>query len=84
MLNFIPSSNREKAPVWPTDDSATRSEPSLDSLVPDDAAKPYDIKELIVKIADEYDFFEIQPDYAQNIVVGFIRIEGQSVGVIAN
>ncbi|MEE4185603.1 MAG: acyl-CoA carboxylase subunit beta [Gammaproteobacteria bacterium] len=83
-VNFIPSSNRERSPVWPTDDEPTRVEPSLDSLVPDDPAKPYDIKELIIKIADEYDFFEIQPDYAKNIVVGFIRIQGQSVGVIAN
>jgi propionyl-CoA carboxylase beta chain len=83
-INFLPSSNREKSPIWPSEDPATRAEASLDSLIPDDAAKPYDIKELIVKIADEYDFFEIQPDYAQNMVVGFIRIEGQSVGVIAN
>jgi len=83
-VNFIPSSNRERSPVWPTHDEPTRAEPSLDSLVPDDPAKPYDIKELIIKIADEYDFFEIQPDYAKNIVVGFIRIQGQSVGVIAN
>jgi propionyl-CoA carboxylase beta chain len=83
-VNFIPSNNQEKAPVWPTEDLATRSETSLDSLIPDDPAKPYDIKELVVKIADEGDFFEIQPDYAKNIVVGFVRIEGQSVGVIAN
>ncbi|MBT8422456.1 MAG: acyl-CoA carboxylase subunit beta, partial [Gammaproteobacteria bacterium] len=83
-MNFLPSSNREKAPVWPTEDEAARQELSLDSLVPDDPAKPYDIKELIVKIADEYDFFEIQPDYAPNIVIGFIRVEGQTVAVIAN
>ncbi len=83
-INFLPASNREPAPVWDTSDPVTRMEPSLDSLIPDDPAKPYNIKELIVKIADEGDFFEIQPDYAQNIVVGFIRIEGQSVGVIAN
>jgi len=83
-VNFIPSNNQEKSPVWPTEDPATRSEKSLDSLIPDDPAKPYDIKELVTKIADEGDFFEIQPDYAKNLVVGFIRIEGQSVGVIAN
>jgi propionyl-CoA carboxylase beta chain len=83
-INFIPSNNQEKSPVWPTEDPATRSEKSLDSLIPDDPAKPYDIKELVIKIADEGDFFEIQPDYAKNLVVGFIRIEGQSVGVIAN
>ncbi len=83
-MNFIPANNTEKAPHWPTDDPPSRMEPSLDTLVPDDALKPYDIKELIVKVADEGDFFEIQPDYAKNIVVGFVRIEGNSVGVIAN
>jgi propionyl-CoA carboxylase beta chain len=83
-VNFIPSNNKEKAPHWPTEDPATRVEPSLDTLIPNDPAKPYDIKELIEKLADESDFFEIQPDYAKNIVVGFIRIEGNSVGVIAN
>jgi len=83
-MNFIPSNNREKAPVWPSVDPSTRMEPSLDSLIPDDPAKPYDIKELIIKIADEGDFFEIQPDYAKNMVIGFIRIEGQSIGVVAN
>ena len=83
-FNFIPSNNRQKAPEWPTEDPAARMEPSLDSLIPADPAKPYDIKELILKLGDEYDFFEIQPDYAKNIVVGFIRIEGQTVGVVAN
>jgi propionyl-CoA carboxylase beta chain len=84
LMNFIPANNREKPPTWPTDDPSNREEISLDSLVPDDANKPYDIKELIVKIADEGDFFEIQPLYAQNIVVGFIRLEGSTVGVVAN
>jgi len=84
MMNFIPANNREKAPIWPTDDPADRREVSLDTLVPSDPLKPYDIKELIYKIADDGDFFEIQPAFAQNIVVGFIRLEGASVGVIAN
>ncbi len=83
-FNFLPANNREKPPVWPTEDSPLRVEPSLDSLVPDDPSKPYDIKELIVKIADEGDFFELQPGYAQNIVIGFIRMEGHVVGVVAN
>jgi propionyl-CoA carboxylase beta chain len=82
--NFLPANNRGKAPEWPTTDVPTRVEPSLDTLVPDDPAKPYDIKELIVKIADEGDFFELQPDYARNIVIGFIRLEGSTVGVVAN
>jgi len=83
-FNFLPASNREKPPVWPTEDPASRMEPSLDTLVPADPSRPYDIKELITKIADEGDFFETQPDYARNIVVGFIRLEGSTVGVIAN
>ncbi len=83
-FNFLPANNREKPPVWPTQDSPLRVEPSLDSLVPDDPSKPYDIKELVLKIADEGDFFELQPSYAQNIVIGFIRMEGHVVGVVAN
>jgi len=84
LMNFIPANNREKPPVWPTEDPADRREMSLDTLVPDDPLKPYDIKELIHKVADEGDFFEIQPGYAQNIVIGFIRLEGSPVGVVAN
>ncbi len=83
-FNFLPANNKQKPPVWPSDDPAGRVEPSLDTLVPADPLKPYDIKELITKVADEGDFFEIQPLYAQNIVVGFIRLEGSTVGVIAN
>ena len=65
-------------------DSPIRVEPSLDTLVPPNPNKPYDIRELIVKTADEGDFFEIAPDYAKNIVVGFGRLEGQTVGFVAN
>jgi hypothetical protein len=83
-FNFLPANNREKPPVWPCEDPPTREEISLDSLVPEDPAKPYDIKELIVKLADEGDFFELQPDYAKNIVIGFIRMDGSTVGVVAN
>ena len=81
LINFIPSNNRQKAPTWPTEDPADRLEQSLDSLIPTDANQPYDIKELIIKVADEGDFMEIQPLYAQNIVVGFIRLEGATIGV---
>ncbi len=84
LVNFLPANNREKPPTWPTEDPADRPEPSLTTLVPADPAMPYDIKELIVKLADEGDFFEIQPDYARNIVIGFIRLEGSTVGVVAN
>ena len=84
LVNFLPANNNSKPPVWPCEDPATREEASLDTLVPEDPAKPYDIKELILKLADEGDFFEIQPSYAQNMVVGFIRMEGSTVGVVAN
>ncbi|MGV6806763.1 MAG: acyl-CoA carboxylase subunit beta, partial [bacterium] len=69
-INYLPSNNKEKPPVWPTDDPADRMDYSLDTLVPDDPNKPYDMKELIVKLGDEGEFFEIQPDYAANIVIG--------------
>ena len=82
--DFLPMNNREKPPVWPTCDPFDRAEPSLDTLVPPDSTKPYDIKELIEKVADEGDFFELQPDYAGNIVIGFGRMEGRTVGFVAN
>ncbi len=83
-IDFLPANNKEKPPRWPTEDPATREEVSLDSLVPADPSKPYDIKEVIVKVADEGDFFELQPDYAANIVIGFIRLQGSTIGVVAN
>ncbi len=83
-VDFMPASNREAPPVRPTEDPWDRLEMSLDTLVPDNPNKPYDIKELIVKVADEGDFFEVQPDYAANIVIGFGRIEGHTVGFVAN
>ncbi|MCB1667610.1 MAG: acyl-CoA carboxylase subunit beta [Porticoccaceae bacterium] len=83
-MGFLPANNQESPPVWPTEDPANRTELSLDTLIPNDPNKPYDMKELIVKIADEGDFFEIQPDYAKNIVIGFVRMEGSTVGVVAN
>ena len=83
-IDFLPLNNREKPPVRPFYDDPNRQDPSLDSLIPDNPNKPYDIKELVHKIADEGDFFEIQQDYAKNIVTGFIRMEGSTVGVVAN
>jgi propionyl-CoA carboxylase beta chain len=83
-FDFLPPNNREKPPRWPTEDPAKRAEPSLDTIVPADASKPYDIKEVIFKVADEGDFFELQPTYAQNIVIGFVRLQGSTVGVVAN
>ena len=83
-MDFLPASNRESPPVRPTRDPSDRAEPSLDTLVPDSPNRPYDMKELILKVLDEGDFFELQPDYAGNIVVGFGRIQGSTVGVVAN
>jgi propionyl-CoA carboxylase beta chain len=84
LIGFLPLSNREKPPLREPFDEPGRDEPSLDSLVPANPNKPYDIKELILKVADEADFFEIAPDYAKNIVVGFGRLDGQPIGFVAN
>jgi propionyl-CoA carboxylase beta chain len=84
LIDFLPLNNRDRAPVRPFFDAPDRLEASLDTLIPDNPNQPYDMKELILKIADEGDFFEIQKDFAANIVTGFIRLEGQSVGVVAN
>lgn len=83
-INYLPTNNKTAPPHRPTPDRADRSEPSLDSLVPDLPTKPYDIKELILKTVDDTDFFEIQPEHAKNIVVGFARMEGYPVGIVAN
>jgi propionyl-CoA carboxylase beta chain len=83
-FDFLPLSNREKPPFRPTPDDGERLEMSLDTLIPDNPNKPYDIKELITKVVDEGDFFELQPGYAGNIIIGFARIEGQTVGIVAN
>ena len=84
LVDFLPLNNREKPPVRPFFDSPDRIEPSLDTLVPDNANTPYDMKELIVKLADEGDFYELQAEFAGNIITGFIRLEGRTVGVVAN
>ncbi|PCJ59929.1 MAG: methylmalonyl-CoA carboxyltransferase [Rhodospirillaceae bacterium] len=83
-MDFLPSSNRVASPVYPTSDVSDRIEESLDTLVPANPNKPYDMKELILKVADEGDFFEIQPEYAKNILIGFGRIDGETVGFVAN
>jgi propionyl-CoA carboxylase beta chain len=84
LVDFLPANNREKPPVRPTEDPALRDDPSLDTLIPDSPNKPYDMKELIAKVVDEGDFFEIAPDFARNMITGFARIEGSTVGVVAN
>jgi propionyl-CoA carboxylase beta chain len=84
LFDFLPLNNREKVPVRPFFDDPNRIEASLDTLIPDNPNQPYDMKELILKLADEGDFYEVQKDFAGNIITGFIRIEGRSVGVVAN
>jgi propionyl-CoA carboxylase beta chain len=84
LVDFLPLNNREKPPVRPFFDDPERIDESLDTLVPANPNQPYDMKELILKVADEGDFYEIQEDFARNIITGFIRIEGSTVGVVAN
>jgi len=84
LIDFLPLSNTSETPEWPSFDDPERCEASLDSLAPEDPAKPYDIEELISKTVDEGDFFEIQEAYARNIVTGFGRLEGRTVGLVAN
>jgi propionyl-CoA carboxylase beta subunit len=83
-FNYLPLSNREKPPLRPSTDPADRLDLSLDTLVPDNPNLPYDIKELIDKVVDDGEFFELQRDHARNIVIGFGRLDGESVGIVAN
>jgi propionyl-CoA carboxylase beta chain len=83
-FDFLPLSNRHDLPERPCEDPWDRLEASLDTLIPDSAATPYDMHELIRKTLDDGDFFELQPAHAANIITGFGRIEGRSVGVVAN
>jgi len=83
-IDFLPASNRAKPPLRPTADPRDRVEPSLDTLVPRNPNRPYDMKELIEKVVDDSDFFEIQPDFARNILIGFGRMEGSTIGIVAN
>ena len=83
-FDFLPLSNREEVPERPTADPWDREEPSLDTLIPDNANQPYDMHEVIAKVLDEGDFFEVQPAHGGNILTGFGRVEGRTVGVVAN
>ncbi|MEO8926334.1 MAG: acyl-CoA carboxylase subunit beta [Caulobacteraceae bacterium] len=84
LIDFLPLSNRDRPAPRESFDDPDRAEPSLDTLVPANPNQPYDMKELILKVADEADFFEIAPDYARNIVTGFARLDGETIGIVAN
>jgi propionyl-CoA carboxylase beta chain len=84
LIDFLPANNGAGVPQWPSYDDIEREEPSLDTLVPDNPNKPYDVKELILKVVDEADFFEVQEAFARNIVTGFARMAGRTVGFVAN
>jgi len=83
-FNYLPLSNREKPPVVRIPNRHEEPDYSLDTLVPSNPNQPYDIKELIHKMVDDSEFFELQPDFAKNIIIGFARIEGSTVGIVAN
>ena len=83
LFSFIPQNNMEDPPFVGTDDPSDRMDEALDTIVPDSPTKPYDMKEVIRKIVDNGDFFEVHEHWAQNIIVGFARLAGGSIGIIA-
>ncbi|MFH1039113.1 MAG: carboxyl transferase domain-containing protein [PVC group bacterium] len=84
LLGFLPSNNAESPPLSPSVDDPNRLIPELEGIIPENAARPYDIRDLIGRIVDQGDFFEYMPYYAMNMVTGFARMGGQPVGVVAN
>ncbi len=84
LMSFLPSNNLEDAPYVPPEDDPERADPELDSLVPEVSSKPYDMHEVISRIVDDGVFLEVQPDWARNILIGFSRLDGHVVGIVAN
>ena len=84
LLSYLPSNNKEKPPVIKTSDQMDRQEKSLDSIIPLNPSTPYDMRDILVKILDDNDFFEVQNGFAKNIIIGFGRISGKTVGIVAN
>ena len=84
LFSYLPQNNMEDPPFVQNGDDPLRMDESLDSLIPDDPSKPYDMKEVITKVVDDQQFFEIHEQYAQNMVVGFARLGGHSIGIVAN
>jgi propionyl-CoA carboxylase beta chain len=83
-VDFLPLSNREATPIRSTDDSLERQDDALNTIIPRENTKAYDMKDVITRLVDDGNFFEIQPDYAKNIIVGFSRVGGRTVGVVGN
>ncbi|HOI22161.1 Methylmalonyl-CoA carboxyltransferase 12S subunit [bioreactor metagenome] len=84
LLSYLPQNNIEDAPLFNTGDDPFRADQELAAIIPDSANKPYDVRRVIERVVDTGDFFEVQPDYAKNIVTGFARLAGRSIGIIAN
>jgi len=84
LLSYVPQNNLEDPPTVPCDDPLDREDPSLNRLIPENPNQPYDIKDVITRVVDRDSFFEVHEEYAQNIVVGFGRLAGRSIGIIAN
>src|ERR1022692_4109488 len=84
LLSYLPQNNRDDPPRRASSDPIDRMDPTLDSLVPAESNMPYDIKDIIHRVVDDGEFFEVHEHYARNIVVGFARMDGRSVGVVAN
>src|SRR5205807_1767645 len=84
LLSFIPSNNLDDPPRRPCTDPIDRADTALDTIVPSESNQPYDIKDVIHSIIDDGYFFEVQEQYARNIVIGFARLNGRSVGIVAN
>src|SRR5690606_4982668 len=84
LLNFLPGNNLEDPPHWKVSDRKDRLIEDLNSFIPDNSKKPYDVNELIKAVVDEGYFLEVHKHFAQNIVVGFARLNGKSVGIVAN
>jgi acetyl-CoA carboxylase carboxyltransferase component len=84
LLSYLPQNNLEDTPIYLTDDDMNRLSPELNTILPDNPNKPYDMKEVISLIVDNGEFLEVQPLFAQNIIVGFARLNGKSVGIVAN
>ena len=84
LLSYLPSNNMEDPPIEETGDDPNRTDDSLEEVVPDDPDKPYDVKDIIASVVDNGDFFEVQSLWAPNIVIGFARLNGRTVGIVAN